>query len=276
MTHHEALEREAYLKKTMEENPDYAEILPLFIAICEHVRENPGTGGAAFAVSPDAESRVRSGVPALTVENLEVNGSAALTFLQSLADRLLAVGIGETAQFRNFRYLSESELPKLLQAWFKGQRGPIQSTAFRLRVNPGVLESLLAVPVKEAAVDAATAVPADWYQEWESLTCPVCGSEPTMAQLGEDGKRSLSCGVCRTEWRFRRIACAYCGNDDPEKLSHIAVEGDSVRVDVCCKCGRYLKTHDTRTSGITIPLDLLDVTTMHLDLLAERHGFSRE
>jgi len=275
MTYHQALERETYLKKTMEENPDYAGILPLFVAICEHIRENPGAGGISFALPADAEDRVRGGSPAVTGEELVVDAAAAVSFLQGLADRMMALGIGESAQFKNFRYLTEREVPTLLQAWFQGQRGVLQSAAFRLRINPGVLETLLAVPVKEAAAEAAANVPEEWYAGWDGLTCPVCASEPAMAELQEDESKHLSCGVCRTQWHFRRTACPLCGNEDTEKLSHFMVEGDFIRVEVCGRCHRYLKTRDSRLGGREVPLDLLDVTTMHLDILAERHGFSR-
>lgn len=47
------------------------------------------------------------------------------------------------------------------------------------------------------------------------------------------------------------------------------------RVDTCKACSRYIKTRDSRKGAADIPLDLEDLLTMHLDLLAAREGFER-
>ncbi len=98
-----------------------------------------------------------------------------------------------------------------------------------------------------------------------------------MAELtGEEGVRKLHCAVCATDWNFPRLRCSYCGNTDTDTLEYFTAEGESShRVDVCRKCSSYLKVVDNRQAGTALPMDIEDVATLHLDLLAQREGFTR-
>ena len=45
-------------------------------------------------------------------------------------------------------------------------------------------------------------------------TCPFCFEPPVVAVLrpeGDGGRRTLQCGLCFTEWEFRRLLCPGCG-----------------------------------------------------------------
>jgi FdhE protein len=115
-------------------------------------------------------------------------------------------------------------------------------------------------------------------ERWWKGYCPICGSEPFMAELKEDGARFLVCSSCNFEWRFNRLKCPFCENEDHEKLRYFYTEkeGRSYRVDVCEKCKRYIKTVDTKELGDeAIPL-LEDAGTLHLDILAQEEGYTRE
>jgi FdhE protein len=46
-------------------------------------------------------------------------------------------------------------------------------------------------------------------------------------------------------------------------------------VDSCKACSRYIKTRDSRKGNADVPLDVEDLLTMHLDLLATREGLER-
>ena len=115
-------------------------------------------------------------------------------------------------------------------------------------------------------------------ERWWKGYCPICGSEPFMAEFKEDGARFLVCSSCNFEWRFNRLKCPFCENEDHEKLRyfHTEKEGTAYRVDVCEKCKRYIKTIDTNETGeIVIPL-LEDAGTLHLDILAQKEGYTKE
>ena len=109
-------------------------------------------------------------------------------------------------------------------------------------------------------------------------SCPYCGSQPRYARFhSDDGRRLLYCPLCRSQWRFPRLCCPYCGNDDQEKLRHFYVDKDEAhRVDICDVCRRYLKTTDERQLGREVIPQVEDVATMALDYLAEREGYHRE
>jgi FdhE protein len=117
-----------------------------------------------------------------------------------------------------------------------------------------------------------------WRNEdhWLRNYCPTCGEPPAMAQLvGKDpGRlRKLSCGRCRTRWRYRRTACPFCDAQDEHRLAVVAVSGESgLRIDYCEKCGGYLKTYDGEGHESVL---LADWTSIHLDLIARDRGFKR-
>jgi len=85
--------------------------------------------------------------------------------------------------------------------------------------------------------------------------------------------RKLSCGRCRTRWRYRRTACPFCDSQDEHRLSVVAVEGEGgLRIDYCQTCGGYLKTYDGEGSENIL---LADWTSLHLDFIARDRGLKR-
>lgn len=108
--------------------------------------------------------------------------------------------------------------------------------------------------------------------------CPVCGGRPQAAVLrpeGDGGKRFLLCAFCLTEWEFRRVLCAICGEEDYRKLPrYTAEEHDSVRVEACDTCHFYLKSIDMTIDGLAAPL-VDEVATVPLDLWATEHGYKK-
>jgi FdhE protein len=115
-------------------------------------------------------------------------------------------------------------------------------------------------------------------ERWWKGYCPICGSEPFMAELKEDGARFLICSSCSFEWRFNRLKCPFCENENHEKLRyfHTEKEGKAYRVDVCEKCKRYIKTIDTNELGEEVIPIIEDAGTLFLDVLARNEGFTKE
>jgi FdhE protein len=109
---------------------------------------------------------------------------------------------------------------------------------------------------------------------WSEGYCPVCGKEPKIGQIrGEDG-RFLFCNQCGCEWHFLRIKCPFCSNEEQQSLAYFTVEGDEqYRVDVCNECKRYIKIVDFRESKREPNLDVEDIATLHLDILANEEGY---
>ncbi|PKN51443.1 MAG: formate dehydrogenase accessory protein FdhE [Deltaproteobacteria bacterium HGW-Deltaproteobacteria-13] len=113
--------------------------------------------------------------------------------------------------------------------------------------------------------------------EWSEGYCPICGKEPKIGEIREeeDGKRYLFCHQCGFKWHFHRIKCPFCGNDEQHSLAYFEVEGEErYRVDVCNKCRRYIKTVELPKSSEEPNLDVEDIATLHLDMIAYDEGYN--
>jgi FdhE protein len=111
---------------------------------------------------------------------------------------------------------------------------------------------------------------------WSEGYCPICGKEPKIGEIKEEeGTRFLFCNQCGFEWHFKRITCPFCGNDEQQTLAYFTVEGDErYRVDVCNVCKRYIKMVDFRETKEEANLDVEDIATLHLDMLANEEGYN--
>jgi FdhE protein len=109
--------------------------------------------------------------------------------------------------------------------------------------------------------------------------CPFCGGMPQVSFLqireasAESGNRDLVCATCLTNWPFRRVVCAYCGEERPFKLGYFHTkEYDHVRVEACDTCKHYIKGVDLTLLGLAIPL-VDEVAAAALDVWAQEHGY---
>jgi len=113
---------------------------------------------------------------------------------------------------------------------------------------------------------------------WSEGYCPICGREPKIGEIkgkDEEGRRYLFCNQCGFEWHFKRIVCPFCGNDEQQELAFFTIEGDErYRVDVCNVCKRYIKMVDFRETKEEANLDVEDIATLHLDVLANEEGYN--
>ncbi len=122
---------------------------------------------------------------------------------------------------------------------------------------------------------------------WDQGNCPVCGSTPSISQLsprevtdldhlvGGGGKKYLHCSLCGHDWRFKRNACAACGNDENE--SREVFFKDDVkheRIEACHKCGTYCLNIDLRECDAFPDLDTAQLGLIHLDIHARSKDLS--
>jgi FdhE protein len=109
-------------------------------------------------------------------------------------------------------------------------------------------------------------------------TCPFCGELPLCGVLrpeGEGAKRSLICGLCSTEWQFRRTLCPNCGEEAIDKLPvYIAAEFSHVRVEACDNCKVYLKSVDMTKGGHAVPV-VDELATLPLNAWAEERRYTK-
>jgi FdhE protein len=108
--------------------------------------------------------------------------------------------------------------------------------------------------------------------------CPFCNRKPAVAilrQQGDGGRRSLLCGVCLTEWEFRRLICPGCAEEDHAKLPvYTAAELPYIRVECCDTCQTYIKCIDLTKNGLADPL-VDELASVPLNLWAQEHGYAK-
>jgi FdhE protein len=113
---------------------------------------------------------------------------------------------------------------------------------------------------------------------YTSLLCPFCNRRPALGilrQQGDGGRRSLLCGVCLTEWEFRRVVCPGCGQEDHAKLPvYTAAELPHIRVECCDECKTYIKCIDLTKNGLADPL-VDELASIPLNLWAQEHGYAK-
>jgi formate dehydrogenase accessory protein FdhE len=108
--------------------------------------------------------------------------------------------------------------------------------------------------------------------------CPHCAARPVAGVLrveGDGGKRFLLCSFCATEWEFRRIYCAYCGESREESLPvFVAEKFPHIRVEACDTCRHCIRSVDLTKDGHAIPA-VDDLAAIPLALWAEEYGYQR-
>ncbi|MBM7653937.1 formate dehydrogenase accessory protein FdhE [Neobacillus cucumis] len=104
--------------------------------------------------------------------------------------------------------------------------------------------------------------------------CPVCGEPVRLATLDQDGKKIIHCPRCLAHWTARRLECSHCGNEDHQTTYFLEIEGDATsKIQVCEQCNGYIKIVDTRQYITKPSIALLDLNSIHLDMVAQENGY---
>jgi len=213
----------------------------------------------------------------LNPEELPLDWEQTKDLYKQLVDQVKTRDEGRKQAGGLLKVLDEDHLdgtPTLMKSVLKSDFKAIETAAQELEIDPAVLTLLLRLALRPALVAAAQAVVGRLdLNRWNFGHCPVCGSAPKLADLsGEGGKRTLHCSLCETAWPYPRLRCPFCENDNREDLSYLKAESEEgLRVDLCNRCGQYLKTIDLRelAGPVIVPLD--DVATWHLDIIAQEN-----
>jgi FdhE protein len=108
--------------------------------------------------------------------------------------------------------------------------------------------------------------------------CPRCDGLPQLGILrpeGDGARRSLLCSFCATEWDYRRILCAACGEEDEKKLcAYVAKEIDYLRVEACDTCKTYIVTVDLSKDGRAVPA-VDELAALPLSLWAADQSYTK-
>ncbi|PKL37553.1 MAG: hypothetical protein CVV44_14485 [Spirochaetae bacterium HGW-Spirochaetae-1] len=116
--------------------------------------------------------------------------------------------------------------------------------------------------------------------EWLQPQCPFCGFHADMGKIveGRDNVRLLHCGFCDNEWKFTRLTCAVCANEDAQAQGYFTESDEAIhRIDYCDTCRGYIKTlripkkYDESRYDLTVE----NIITGHLDASAIDKGYNR-
>jgi len=214
------------------------------------------------------------GVPLLLSSVITIDYSPVAKIARSIVESLAsshALGkLAEEARSLSGELRDDTDLARHLVAWLIDDDPSAPACPGLLRYIGWTVMAQYLRPV----TDAFRA----WRDEerWLRNYCPTCGSQPAMAQLvgvDQGRQRLLSCGCCRTRWRYKRTSCPFCENADDRHLAVVTVDGErGLRIDYCGSCKGYLKTYDGEGSETVL---LADWTSIHLDVIACDRGLKR-
>lgn len=275
-----ASEKIAALRRAAATSAEYAGIIPFFIELFSFLDKNGHrTGITVRNCTGHSREKLANGFHLVSSDCLEVDYLACATFLHDTIGVLKRAGRDGSDDLEKISAAIDDDrldLTALFTAILERNRRYLDDAAKGMDIPPPLLEYVLEIPLKTSLQLFAASVSREEVSEWQESNCPLCGSRAGMAELtGEEGKRFLSCSTCSFSWPFKRLACPFCGNDSAEKLSYFVAGEGATRVDTCSSCSRYIKTRDSRNANADVPLDVEDILTIHLDLLASREGFER-
>ena len=273
-------------RKRVEEakdNPAYKDLLTIFehlIGLTESSIEQVRPYLKPVPLSSYVEEKFREGLPLVDKKNFPVPDKIFDTLLNTFLDGL--TGIGDSVD-RDLRVLKSKRQDgslsgrRLIDQFVMGHQSFLSYVFEMPDINNHLLFLALRNIFKICLTPFQDTLTEELAKGWERGECPVCGFPPDMGILrGEGGKLYLHCAICGHEWRFKRMACAFCGNDLQKELEYLEIEGDEVhKIHLCHLCQRYLKILDSRSLPEDTPifLDLEELTTLHLDIIADQQGF---
>jgi FdhE protein len=233
-----------------------------------------GMPGAYVPSWDDYISDFHAGIPLLLSSKVAIDfrdmERVLTSLVEALALKLLSGKLAQDSRTLEAQLHGDLDSPRRALAWL------LDNDSFT-PTNPGLLR-YLGWTVLARCLSPVVEAFSVWRDEerWLRSYCPTCGALAAMAQLvgTEPGRlRFLSCGCCRSRWRYRRTGCPFCQSEDDHRLAVVAVEGESgLRIDYCEGCRGYVKTYEGQGSESVL---LADWTSLHLDVIARDRGLVR-
>ena len=228
------------------------------------------------------EKELRKGIPALeatTIDDQAIThaADAFMKVVDAFNAATLPEQLGIQIQKMKETFDDNQELVKVIIKGILEEQATALEELEKAQINHGVVVfiawnvlSHILNPLKARVYEAQK------KDKWNKEYCPVCGQLPAMAQFVRTSKgreRDLVCGCCHAKWRYKRMGCPYCKNDDQKMLNIIELsEVLDMRIDTCAKCNGYIKTYTDEGNEDVV---LSDWSTLHLDMVGKNNGFKR-
>jgi FdhE protein len=258
------------LQYAADENPEllsYYEFQRELFELQDKARQE--IGATLELADPEAiDHRLSRGLPLLSFNQLPIEPGAFAELAAALAEVVTGY----------YPDLDGQALPDAPADWIALARKRFTENGASPADEPSVIElaeTASDLALKPYLVWAAQHVLPHIEQEaWQRRYCPICGGAPDLALLEADtGARRLVCGRCDSQWRYRRLGCAFCDTEDYSQIVYYPSEDEVYRLYVCQACQRYLKTLDQRKARGEISLPAERITSVDLDIIAREQGF---
>jgi FdhE protein len=272
---------EKALARTRESLPALANVLDAFkhLLLATAVFKSGMVQDEAFVMPGLDAERFRQGVPLATKETFRISEAQRRTAAKEIGPaiakgfpRISADVTAISAALDNGTLDGEPATSAILH----DRNDEIDRLALNIAVDPAVLKFVLYRFLKPFVEKRA-----EWMGhtleklEWTKGYCPVCGSWASVSFLkGVEGQRWLKCSFCGHEWRFMRMACPFCENEDQDKLElFFSEDRQAERVEACHHCKRYVLGIDLRERADEPVMDVIPLGLVYLDVLAQQQGF---
>ena len=225
----------------------------------------------------EVQTKFKAGFPVLDKSAIELDSGALEKFFRTLLQISHEKNPDTAGKLHSFIKKGNLDVGKTIKAMWDGEI-PSPTGKKEELGDPTLLSFLLTESLKpfyeylaenlRAVIDVTL---------WGKGYCPICGKTPPIAAIPE-GKwsRHLFCVYCGTKWPFPFLMCPFCGNEEEEGVTYLYVENEKqYRLEVCKACQKYLKAVDIERIGTPVPLDVENIATLHLDILAQREGYGR-
>ncbi len=224
------------------------------------------------------EIKIKEGFPLFSREDLPIDLKAASSLFKRLLEHLSSKKRKDKEALEKALKRARTNsnwIKSVIAAFLSRDETTVTRIAKEVTLEPMILKFLTHIALKPSLNTLKESARERIEKDgWNYGYCPLCGSYPDMAYLSDQGKRFLHCELCGYEWFYPRLKCPFCKNDQPKKLGYfVSEEEEGFRVDFCKKCNRYIKTLDMRVIEQPAPLELENLITLHLDMLAHEQGF---
>ncbi len=286
------------LREVAEQSPDLRDAALLYETILPVLRDADLHVGVIALTPGEASAKLEDGRPLLSGLELDIDIDAARSLMIRLAAAIEKAGKKLRPSKLRLSWLSFSGEPDsaaaqirlalekgtldaagLLTCVAAGTQGPVTALAQDLKLDPALLLTLAQNTLRPALrVWGRLLAPLARDAAWNKVTCFVCSAPATLAELqGNDQEKHLRCGSCGADWRFRRLQCPYCGNEDHKTLRYLYAENQrgKMHVEACDRCHGYHKVISSFTPTPAEMLPVEDLATVHLDYIARQRGYMR-
>jgi FdhE protein len=269
----------AQIDRLMQKRPIYKEALSAYRELVVLLEEAGPEIEYASGDKKLREIKAKEGFPLFSREELPVDLKATSSLFTRVLDHLSSKKREDREALKRALERARTDgqwIERMLRAFLARDEATIDAMAQEVSLDSTVIKFVTTMALKPSLNTLRGLVSGAIQKgKWEYGYCPLCGSRPDMAYLDEQGKRMLHCELCGFEWNYPRIQCPFCENSDSEELGYFMSEEEKgLRVDYCKKCNAYIKTIDLRVAEAPAPLELENLITLHLDMLAHEQGFA--